>query len=103
MFIKIEKSKTNEILLLHSHYAGLEYDLIILKEKLDILDKMAIKKNDYNAQTCITITPDGSQYIPLIIKDDNTKKALLESGELEGWNERTKYLDLRTLYKNIEE
>ncbi len=73
-----------------------------LSKRLDALNAVAIKKNDYNAQTCITITPDGSEYIPIIVKDEAYKARKKKKGELEDWDKRTQWLDLSSLYRKIE-
>src|SRR3990167_5046329 len=70
-----------------------------LENRLNRLEKTAILKNDYNGQIALPIKPDGSEYIPIIIKDENTKKLKKERGEIENWDKRTQWLDLSPLYK----
>lgn len=100
--IRVQKTIDNNDLVLVDDFTKIQITLLDIQKQIDALDKMVIKKNDYNAQSCITIKPDGSQYIPIVITDEPMKQELLKKGELQAWDKRSVYLDLSTLYKKIE-
>lgn len=100
--IRVQKTIDNNDLVLVDDFTKIQITLLDIQKQIDALDKMVIKKNDYNAQSCITIKPDGSQYIPIVITDEPTKQELLKKGELQAWDKRSVYLDLSALYKKIE-
>lgn len=102
LLINRAKTQEQEIHALRTITANHVTDMIAFKNALSILDKAAIKKNDYNVQTCITIKEDGSEYIPVIVKDENTKKLKKERGEIEDWDKRTAWTDLSSLTRKIE-
>ena len=73
-----------------------------IQNKLIELDKMAIKKNDYNSQSTLLIKADGSMYIPIVIKDEPTKQQYLRDGIITPWKECKGYYDMSLIFKKDE-
>lgn len=87
----------------HRELSRVNSSLTDIQNKLALLDKMAIKKNDYNSQSTLLIKADGSMYIPIVVKDEPTKQKYLADGTLTAWQNCKGYYDMNLIFKKTGE
>ena len=76
--------------------------VILLSDRVNLLEQTTLRKPSYNAQASLLIVPEGYAYIPVLFKDENTlnkwKSDVQWEDNLKG-EEWDGYYDIKAIFK----